>query len=182
MSASAHNWEVRRSVCLIGMRGAGKTTVGRELARLLELGFVDTDSEIERSVGRAIADIFAVEGEAAFRAREVVAIRDAVAQAPCVISVGGGAVCDPENVRRLRSCARVVWLRAPVNVLWERISADGASSRSRPSLTGQGGIEELQTLLSRREALYRACADVTLDTEARSPDALARELQARLGV
>ncbi len=162
------------------MRGAGKTTVGRELANLLKLPFVDTDSEIERHTGRTIADIFAIDGEAAFRRLEVDAVRDAVAQTPCVISVGGGAVLDVGNVDRLKRTAVVVWLFAPVEVLCNRVSRDAASPRTRPSLTEHGGLDELRTLLARREPLYRAAADVMFDTGTSTPGVIARALQMQL--
>ena len=164
-----------RSVALIGMRGSGKSTVGRELTALWDATLVDTDDIIKRSAGRSIADIFAAEGEAGFRKRERDAVATAVAQAqvPAVISVGGGAILDPENVRNLRGVARIVWLTAPIAVLQGRIDGDPSTSASRPALT-QAGEDELRTLLAQRQQAFREAADLTVDTSTRTAREVAR--------
>lgn len=155
------------------MRGAGKSTVGRELARLLRLPFVDSDAEIEMRAGRTIAEIFATGGEAEFRRLERETIQRLADGTPKIISVGGGAVLEETNVEFLRRGARVVWLRASVEVLWGRIDQDPTSPSRRPALTSMGGLGELRTLLAIREPIYRAAADMIVDTDGREPEAIA---------
>jgi shikimate kinase len=169
-----------RSIALIGPRGAGKTTVGRELAGLAALSHMDTDELVVQGAGRSIADIFAEEGEAGFRQRESDAIREALAAGPTVISVGGGAVLDSCNVEALRASATVVWLTAPAEVLWRRTASDPATSASRPPLTPLSGRDEVEQLLVARAPLYQAAADFTIDTSDRRPLDIAQEIWDRL--
>jgi shikimate kinase len=157
------------SLILIGMRGAGKTTAGRLLANRLNIPFIDTDEIIVTERGMTIAAIFASEGEEGFRRCEVEAVRRATDQSPAVISVGGGAVLNPENVARLQNTGRIVWLAAPAEVLWQRIVGDEASIASRPSLTPRHSLEEFMQLLASRESLYQAAAHVKIDTEGLTP-------------
>ncbi len=161
------------NLALIGYRGSGKTTIGRLLADRLSRPFVDTDALVEAEAGMLIAQVFAAEGEDGFRQRERVAIAAAVRGGNRVISVGGGAVVDQDNVDRLRAAGRVIWLTASAEVLWDRISQDAASDATRPDLTAGGGLDEVRELLAVRESAYRAAADLTVDTEGRGPDELA---------
>jgi len=174
-TATAGQCSPRPSIALIGYRGCGKTAVGRLLADLLGLPHVDTDAEIVARAGRSIADIFAVEGEARFRDYEAAVITSLAAH-PSVISVGGGAVLDPQNINRLRSLGTVIWLTAPPEELWARISADLTSSCSRPPLTTLEGVEEVRKVLAARSALYAAAADMVVDTAGKTADAVAREI------
>jgi len=166
----------KKCIALIGLRGCGKTTVGRELARLLGGECVDTDEVIAERAGRSIAEIFASEGEPGFRKRESEAIREVVRTPPAVISVGGGAVLDPRNVDALRSVACVVWLTAPTEVLWERISQDEATAACRPPLTDQPGIDEVRRLLAERTPFYQRAADLQIETVDRSAPEIAEEI------
>jgi shikimate kinase len=158
-----------RHLVLVGLMGAGKTTVGRVCAAKLEREFVDTDDVVVALAGMSVPEIFATFGESRFRALERQAIEDVSATpAPLVVACGGGAVGDAENRRRLNASGFVVWLRAAVGVLSERVG-DGDG---RPLLTG-GTSGSLTRLLSLRTPLYEAVADVTIDTDERSPDEVA---------
>ncbi len=154
--------------------GAGKTSVGRACARRLDRAFVDVDEVVELATGRVISEIFATDGEAAFRLLE----RDALAEAcagiePGVIACGGGAVIDPDNRRALRAACCVVWLRVPTSTLVLRVG----SGSGRPLLAGVEAIEARLDRLGRlRAPAYVAAAHVVLDTEGCSVD------EAALGV
>lgn len=168
------------SIALIGLRGCGKSVVGRELADLLGGKCVDTDELIVEQAGKSIAAIFAEEGEAGFRCRERGVIRLVAADAPPVIAVGGGAVVDENNVRMLRQVATLVWLTAPPDVLWQRIGSDEASKGYRPSLTDRAGPEEVEHLLAERSPLYERAADLVIDTTQSTPRAVAEAIAAQL--
>ncbi len=172
--------QAKPCVVLIGLRGSGKTVVGRELATLIGGGHVDTDDVIADRAGRSIADVFETEGEAGFRGLEREAVVQAVQSLPAVISVGGGAILDEENVRRLRDVATIVWLKAPVDVLWQRIADDPSTASYRPALTDRTGIEELRHLLSERTPYYQHAADLTVDTTGKEPRAIATQIARQL--
>lgn len=163
-----------RPIALIGYRGSGKTVVAREIATLIAGDSVDTDDVVATLVGKSIADIFASEGERAFRGYESEAIAGVVENPPEVISVGGGAVLDSQNVRRLREACFVVWLVACPEVLWQRISDDQESASLRPPLTDEGRIDEVRAVLATREDLYRGAANDTVDTTDRTPQEIAK--------
>jgi shikimate kinase len=157
---------------LIGMMGAGKTSVGARCAQLLERPFVDVDELVEATTGRSVAEIFGTDGEAAFRALESAALRDACASpAPMVIAVGGGAMEDADN-RRLLTNSTVVWLRAEPEELARRVTADG--TMTRPKLAGRGEpVEVLGRLLALRSGVYESLADATVSTDGRDIDTVA---------
>jgi len=167
-------------VTLIGYRGSGKTVVGRDLAGRLGLEFVDADEEISRLAGQGIAEIFASEGEAGFRARETEVMVRLLAGDGLVIAAGGGAVLDPVTRRAMTAAGPVAWLTASVDELARRIAADSASSQQRPSLTGDDVLEEIADVLGRREPLYAECAAITLGTDSRSIEEIVEELAERL--
>jgi len=178
--------ERKPSIALIGMRGAGKTVVGRELAGLLHADFLDTDEEIALRAGQSIAGIFRKEGKIRFRHRERQVITEVCAAPPRVISVGGGAVLDEENVKALQRVSIIVWLTAPVEVLYERIVSDVHSPITRPRLTlpadesSPDELKELRQLLTEREARYSSVADLVLDTVSSSPRQIAERIVAQL--
>jgi len=163
--------EVFPGVVLIGFMGAGKSSVGRELARRFGAPFVDVDERIESEAGCTIRDLFAREGETAFRERERAALRDVLSVKGCIIATGGGAFTDEENRLLLRSYAPVVYLEAAVETLLERLAGDLV----RPLLRGGDRAEVVRELLSRRVPGYRT-ADVTVRTDGRSVEEVALQV------
>ncbi len=161
---------------LVGMMGAGKTTVGRLLARRLKRGFCDTDEEIERRCGVRIPVIFDIEGEAGFRARETQVIAELCALEDVVIATGGGAVLAEENRRMLAACGAVVYLHARPPHLWQRVRHD----RNRPLLATADPQKKLEELYAERDPLYREVADLVIDTGKQSVQTLAKDLLARM--
>lgn len=158
-----------RSIALIGYRGSGKTTVARCLAQLMQIEHVDTDELIAARAGRTIRRIFEEDGEAAFRRLEGDVIAELADRPPCVISVGGGAIEQAENVAGLGRIASIVWLTASPERLHQRIESDSASSATRPPLTSQPGLDEVGAVLQRRAPLYQQAADCAIDTTHRTP-------------
>jgi shikimate kinase len=167
-------------IALIGLRGCGKTTVGRLLAQALGWDFVDTDVLVATAAGQSIAEIFASAGEAAFRALEARAVERALARCPCIISIGGGAVVLPANRELLQRSAYCIWLTADPEELHRRIDADPASQHSRPTLTRAPAAEEMRQLLAERRPLYEALARQVVGTGGRTPNDVAKEILTRL--
>jgi shikimate kinase len=167
---------MKRNVYLVGLMGAGKTTIGRLLARRLKLRFYDSDQEVERRCGVKIPVIFEIEGEAGFRAREQQAIAELTALDGIVLATGGGAVIAEENRRRLAASGTVVYLNAQPEDLFDRVRQD----RHRPLLACADPLARLRELHARRDPLYRSLADVVMDTGTQSVPALARTLLGRL--
>ncbi len=154
---------------LVGLMGAGKTTVGYQCAKRLGRPFVDTDDLVQTAAGMTVAELFAVSGEGRFRAMEREAVADACASpTPAVIACGGGAVLHADNRKRLQSCGFVVWLQAPPEVLADRVGA-GMQRAERPLLAG-GPASTLERLGAVRAGAYEAVADAVVDTEGRSVD------------
>jgi shikimate kinase len=162
---------------LIGMMGTGKTTVGRRLADHLGRPFLDSDERVEAGTGRTVAEIFATDGEAAFRAIETDVLRTMLdAPEPSVIAAAGGAVLDAGNRALMRARSTVVWLVAPPDVLAERV----ASGSHRPLLdTDPAGT--LRRLATERDALYRETADRIVQTGSTAPDAVVDEVLQAIG-
>ena len=161
---------------LVGMMGAGKTTVGRLVARRLGRPFHDSDHEIERRCGVGVPVVFDIEGEPGFRAREAHAIAELAALDGIVLATGGGAVLDADNRRRLAARGTVVYLHARPADLYQRVRHD----RNRPLLATADPLEKLEALYTQRDPLYREVADFVMDTGKQSVQALARQLLARL--
>jgi shikimate kinase len=164
------------NLILVGMMGAGKTTVGRMLARRLKRPFHDSDLEIERRCGVRIPLIFDIEGEAGFRAREVQVIAELSALGGIVLATGGGAVLSEQNRRQLASHGKVVYLHARPAHLWQRVRHD----RNRPLLATTNPQKRLEDLYAERDPLYREVADIVLDTGKQAVQSLCRDLLARL--
>ncbi len=148
------------NIFLVGLMGAGKTTIGRLLARRLGMHFVDSDHEIEARTGASIPWIFEIEGEASFRRREADMIRELTGQHGIVLATGGGAVLDPANRALLAERGTVIYLRASVNSILARTSHD----KNRPLLQTADPRKKLEDLTAQREPLYREIADLVIDT------------------
>lgn len=160
-------------VYLVGMPGAGKTVVGRELAGRLGVPFADLDSEIERAAGASVAEIFARDGEAAFRAREAGALVRASMHDPAVVACGGGVVLEPANRITLRNTGVAVFLDVPIERLRDRVRP----AADRPLIHQTGDLERL---LEAREPLYREFAAHVVDgsgTPGEVADAIVEELR-----
>ena len=163
-------------ILLIGMMGAGKTTVGRALARRLGWRYLDSDEEVQRTTGRTVPEIFAADGEAAFRAQESRALAEGLASGPgVVVGVAGGAVLDPDNRRLLAGAGTAVWLRAGVDTLAARVGG----GEGRP-LLGRDPASSLALLYEQRRPLYEELADVVVDVDGLSPEAVVEEILERL--
>jgi shikimate kinase len=161
---------------LIGYRGTGKSAVGRRVAERLGHTFFDTDIEIERQARRSIAEIFANDGETAFRTLEAAMLDRLSRGTSCVLALGGGVVLRPGNRAKLKARGRTAWLVARPETLWQRIEADATSGHRRPNLTAMGGLAEVSEVLFRRLPVYRECADWVVDTEGRTPDDVAGQI------
>lgn len=161
------------NIFLVGLMGAGKTSVGRMLARRLNMEFFDADSEIERITGVKIPVIFEIEGETGFRAREEKMIEQLSAMNGIVLATGGGAVIAETNRRFLKSRGRVIYLRAAPEDLWRRTRRD----RNRPLLQTADPLGKLRTLHEQRDPLYREVADLIVDTGSQSVAHLTSKIQ-----
>ncbi|MGD9388221.1 MAG: shikimate kinase AroK [Gammaproteobacteria bacterium] len=164
------------NIFLVGPMGAGKSAVGRQLARLLKREFVDSDAEIERRTGVDIPFIFEKEGEAGFRRRERGVIAELAARENIVLATGGGAVLDPENRATLASRGLVVYLEASVEQQLERTRL----SSNRPLLDAPDPAERLAALLRERDPLYRELAALVVHTDRRMVKQVAQEISRRL--
>lgn len=147
-------------IILVGMMGAGKTTIGRQLAHALGRKFLDLDHEMEARCGVRIALIFDIEGEAGFRKRETALLDECSQRSGYVLATGGGAVLAPENREILKARGRVIYLRAGVDELFRRVARD----RNRPLLKASDPRQRIAELIAQREPLYESVADITLDT------------------
>lgn len=156
-----------KNVVLIGFMGTGKTSSGRMLAQKLGCAFIDLDQKIEKDQGCSIPEIFATQGEAAFRALEHQAVLEVAGRRNAVISTGGGTVKDPANMEALRASGVIVCLRADVDAILERTQTRG----DRPVLDGADAGDRraaIEQLLAERASLY-AEADCVVDTSTLSP-------------
>ncbi|HUR48434.1 MAG TPA: shikimate kinase [Acidimicrobiales bacterium] len=152
-------------ILLIGMMGAGKTTVGEILAGKLDRAYIDNDTQVEYVTGKTVAQIWRDGGEEEFRRHESAALRAATrSTSPSVIAVAGGAVLDPVNRKHITAAGRVVWLRARVETLAPRLRDD--DDDHRPLLSGPIGLEDVLEKLEReRRPLYAELADVVVDVD-----------------
>ena len=149
---------------LIGYRGCGKSSVAPLLAKQLDWEVVDSDQVIQAKAGTTIAQIFDEQGESAFRSLEQTAITQLAQQDKQVVSLGGGAPMFQANRDVISSTGKAVYLSAPAEILWARISGDAVSDTQRPDLTEDGGLTEVRNMLAVRDSVYAACADCTIDT------------------
>lgn len=148
-----------QSIVLVGLMGAGKTTVGRQLAARLSLPFVDSDQEVERKTGVSVATVFDIEGEEGFRRRETEVLKEILAGEAVVLATGGGAVLSAENRRMLGNAALVAYIMVEPRVLYERTRND----RNRPLLQVSDPLQKLRELHALRDPLYREVARLVID-------------------
>ena len=163
---------IPENIFLVGSMGAGKSTIGKQLAKSLRKDFVDSDHEIESRTGVDIGYIFDLEGEEGFRKRERQAIEDLTQKRDIVLATGGGAVLSAENRSNLVARGFVVYLHAPLDLLVERASRD----RGRPLLDGHDPRDRLNQLLEERDPLYRQVADLVMETDERSTRLVVKDL------
>ncbi|MCF7983343.1 MAG: shikimate kinase AroK [Thiohalocapsa sp.] len=165
-----------QNIFLVGPMGAGKSTIGRQLAETLGYDFQDSDQEIQRRTGVDIATIFEYEGESGFRARERQVIEDLAGQEGIVLATGGGVVLTPENRQQLAARGFVIYLHCSPEQQYARTARD----RSRPLLHTDDPQQRLRDLMSEREPIYRQVADMVVSTERRGTSSVVKEIRRRL--
>lgn len=153
-------WELKKTVVMVGMMGAGKTAVGTQLARMLAVPFLDSDEEIEKAANMTIAEIFARDGEPFFRLKETQVLARLLAGKPCVLSTGGGAFLSEKNQGLISACGVAVWLRADLDLLWNRVR----HRSTRPLLRTGNPRATLAALYEARVPEY-AKADIAVDAD-----------------
>lgn len=166
---------MKSNIVLIGFMGVGKTSVGKRLADILQMEFIDTDKEIEKLTGMTISQIFARHGEVRFRSEEHLIVTKVASRTNCVISTGGGAVLNDENVKALRKNGVLICLTASPEVIQERVSKRGG----RPLLYKDKSIEKITQMLEERKEFY-AQADFAVDTTNLSQEETVEEILAQL--
>ena len=160
------------NIFLIGLMGAGKSTIGKQLARELGKDFRDSDSEIEKRTGVSIDVIFDIEGEQGFRRRETGMLKELVGERDIVLATGGGAVLAPENRQLLRDNGLIIYLRATAEHLAGRVRMD----RRRPLLQSGDKLAKIRELLTQREPVYQQLADMVIETNNRSIPRVVRQI------
>jgi len=164
------------NIFLVGMMGAGKTTLGKALAQRAGLEFVDTDRVLVERTGVPVATIFEIEGEEGFRRRESGIIAELAQRAGCLVATGGGAVLAAENRQVMRGAGTVIYLRARLESLWERTRHDS----SRPLLATADPRATLARILEDRDPLYREAAHLIVETGSQSAATLVNRVMAAL--
>nr|WP_255371194.1 shikimate kinase [Cupriavidus sp. YR651] len=168
----------QHNLFFIGFMGAGKTTIGRTVARHLGRPFFDSDHEIEARCGVRIATIFELEGEEGFRQRETRIIDELTRRSGIVLATGGGAVLRPENRDMLRMRGRVIYLDASLPELWRRTRRN----RNRPLLQADNPRARLEALFRERDPIYREIADIIMPAHCGSVAQAASAVLAQLGL
>ncbi|MDP3976141.1 MAG: shikimate kinase [bacterium] len=166
-----------QNIYLIGMRGVGKTTVGKALAKKLSRNFVDMDEDLVRKEGMTVHDLVQAGGWDLFRQKEKECVGRMLRKKESVIATGGGTLMYFDNADRLKNSGRIIFLRAMPQTLAKWLKGQ----KERPSLTGKGVAEELEEVWSQRKSTYEKYADITADMEQfSSPDALINFLLVQL--
>jgi shikimate kinase len=150
----------RGNLFLVGLPGAGKSTLGRQIARRLHLQFIDADAELEHRLGVSIPTVFEIEGESGFRDREEATIADLTQLSGIVLATGGGVVLRERNRLHLRDNGTILYLHSSPMTLWERVR----HSRNRPLLQTEDPLARLHELYGQRDALYRGVADHVVES------------------
>lgn len=168
--------KLKKTVVLIGMMGAGKTAVGAALARMLGVDFLDSDEEIVRAANMSVAEIFHRDGEVFFRAREAEVLTRLLTTKPCILSTGGGAFLAPANRAEIAQKGVAVWLKADLNLLWQRVR----HKTTRPLLRTPDPKATLSQLLAEREPIYAEAGVVVESNADYSIEDMARKVIAAL--
>ena len=176
MGTTTQDKRISGNIILVGMMGAGKTTVGKLLAKQFGKTFIDSDEEIQRRTGVTIPHIFDVEGEAGFRVRESGVIQDLLKQDNIVLATGGGAILSAQNRPMMKQNGVVVYLKSSVYDLWQRTRHD----HNRPLLQTDNPRAKLQELHDLRDPLYTETADIIIHTGKQSVQILLTRLQQKL--
>ncbi len=163
----------KNNIYLVGMPGAGKTTVGRQLARRMQRSFIDADHEIEARTGVRIPLIFDIEGEQGFRDRESKVIAELAAESNLIVATGGGAVLRPQNRAALKQGGTVVYLHAAPRLLYERTRLDP----NRPLLQVADPMSKIEELFAQRDPLYREVADIVVNSIGGSISHLVKQVE-----
>lgn len=167
---------MQKNIVLIGMRGSGKSTIGRLLARRLQREYIETDTRIEERAGKPIRVLVSENGWEAFRRYEKAIVSEAATQYNCVIATGGGIVLQEENIKSLKKTGYIVWLSAPVDLLLSRIGNDP----DRPFLTDAETMkEDVERTLAARTLLYRNASDTIINQEGKTTDEIIEEILTR---
>lgn len=168
------------NVFLIGYRCTGKTTVGRELAARLGKEFIDADDYLVGKAGKSIKQMFAEDGEQAFRDLEEKCLAELAARDNLVVAAGGGAVLRKANIECMRNAGKVVLLEADARTIYARLTGDPKTDAQRPSLTRKNQYDEIVHLLEYRKPFYHAAADLILDSSSLTPQQLVDNIIAAL--
>ncbi len=160
------------NIVLIGMRGSGKTTIGKLLAKRLGKQFIEMDELIVQRLGQSIPEIVNRYGWQKFRDVEEEITREVAGWDNVVNATGGGVVTREENIRELKQKGKLVWLKANTDTLLRRIGND----QSRPSLTGKSPREDMEAVLAERSPIYQRVADFIVDTEGKMPEEIAEAI------
>ncbi|SFN07362.1 shikimate kinase [Thermodesulforhabdus norvegica] len=160
-------------IALVGYRATGKTTLGALVARRINWSFVDMDEMLTGRFGMSISSWVSKHGWDSFRKQESALLQELSQKRNLVVATGGGIVEDPKNRTLLRNAFFVFWLRAQPREISRRLVNDSSSTNNRPSLTGMGITEEVETVLKRREPFYRSVAHAVIDTDDSDPTGLA---------
>ncbi|MCU7935068.1 MAG: shikimate kinase AroK [Candidatus Thiodiazotropha sp. (ex Dulcina madagascariensis)] len=167
-----------QNLFLIGPMGAGKTTVGRQLAEHYRKQFIDSDQEIQHRTGVDIPTIFEFEGEAGFRLREHAVIDELTERENIVLATGGGAILSEENCRLLSARGLVIYLHCSAEQQFERTHRD----KNRPLLETPDPLSKLKTLMAEREPLYRQTADLFVSTEGRNTQSVVQDIRQQIEI
>jgi shikimate kinase len=170
----------KEKIILTGYRATGKSSIGKILADLLGFDFIDTDQAIEKRQGETIAEIVDRGGWDLFRRKEEDILLELARSKNKVIATGGGSVIHEQAWTKLRENALVIWLKAGVKTICQRLTADNYTDDSRPALTEMGTVNEIAMVLAERQPLYEKSSDLSVNTEGKTPEEVAEYILAAL--
>ncbi|MFN4196604.1 MAG: shikimate kinase [Caldimicrobium sp.] len=162
-----------KKILLIGFRGTGKSSVGKQLAHALGVPFIDADEEIEKNMGKTIKELVREQGWEFFRKLEKEFLRKLLSRENLVCALGGGAVLHEEEMKELKKESLIIWLDADIEEIKRRLKKDKKTATQRPALTGMTWEEEIENLYKERKPLYKKWADFRIESSCKPPDVLA---------